>query len=317
MSQGHAPKGRICNCNLRGWMPGIEHIPIEWTLPSWIRNDRGKMRPYLMVDHIAQGFISTIDDWAVRGGSKIITHFGVSRSGRRVQYMDIYTEGIHTSSVNSPSSKIVQRLGSVAHRGANSYSIATEHEGFSIHPGSYQPDYIYSSRGRGWPMAMVEASLSIKEWCFAQPDTNLGEPSVDTIIGHYEADLRNREHDPAWAEDRQVWPRDWFVKMAKAAPKPKPEEGYVDRDYTLIRKGEWMTKVSQRVGITVAELCRINNIANASEVEAWQSLRLHEGVPMPEQRKGLGQQDVQDLASAMASVSLAGHRLELIAERNK
>lgn len=59
------------------------------------------------------------------------------------------------------------------------------------------------------------------------------------------------------------------------------EEGYVDRDYTVIRPSEWLSRVSERVGVPVAELVRLNGIADPNKVEAWQVLRLHDGVPRP------------------------------------
>jgi hypothetical protein len=207
----HAPAPQLCNCGLRGWLPGVEHRPIRWQRPSYIVRDEGLMKPFVIVDHIMQGYLTTIDAWAVNAGSKIITHFGINRAGRIVQYQDIYTEGIHTSAVNGPTSKIVQQYGSVAHRGANPYSVSIEHEGFSVDPG-YGYDYIYS-RSRPWPEPMVQASVRVKAWIFAQPDTNLGPPSTDTIIGHYEADARNRINDPSPQNDRGIWPRDRMIVL--------------------------------------------------------------------------------------------------------
>ena len=214
----HAPAGQPCNCGLRGWMPGIEHLPIRWQRPAHIVRDAGLMQPYVVVDHIAQGYIRTIDGWATNGASKIITHFAAERGGRKVQYQDIYTEGIHTSSVSSPTARLVQQYGSVAGRGVNPYSIGIEHEGFSVDPG-YGYDYIYSAQ-RPWPDAMVNASIEIKRWIFAQADTNLGVPSRDTIIGHYEADAKNRINDPSPANNRAVWPVERMI--AELTPKPSP-----------------------------------------------------------------------------------------------
>ena len=240
----HAPLAEACNCGLRGWMPGIHHHPIRWARPLYMQRDAGKMEPYVIVDHIMQGYLRTIDAWAVNGESKIITHFGISRSGRIVQYQDIHTEGIHTSAVNGPTSKIVQQYGSVAGRGANAYSVAIEHEGFSVDPG-YGFDYLYSPQ-RPWPEAMVRASVSVKRWLFAQAETQLGPPSVDTIIGHYEADARNRINDPSPASDRSIWPRERMIReLTTSTPPPPPafdragSLGYLDaiqRDNTAALK---------------------------------------------------------------------------------
>jgi N-acetyl-anhydromuramyl-L-alanine amidase AmpD len=64
------------------------------------------------------------------------------------------------------------------------------------------------------------------------------------------------------------------------------EEGHVDRDYTVIRPGEWLSKVAQRVGKSVDELVSLNQIADPNKVEAFQILRLHTGVALPERRTG-------------------------------
>ena len=232
--------GGPCDCGLRGWMPGVQHRPIQWKRPSWIVRDEGKMQPYVIVDHIMQGWLRTIDSWAETGASKIIVHFGIARDGRTCQYQDIYTEGIHTSSVNSPTSKIVQRLGSVARRGANPYSIAIEHEGFSVEP-PYGYDFPYSAQ-RPWPTPMVEASIAIKRWIFAQGIANLGEPSRDSIIGHYEADARNRPHDPAPAHDRSIWP----VERMIAALRP-PRDTSVETALTLLEEAESRIAAAKRL----------------------------------------------------------------------
>lgn len=60
--------------------------------------------------------------------------------------------------------------------------------------------------------------------------------------------------------------------------------GYVDKDYTVIREGEWLSRVASRVGLSVEDLVRLNGIADANKVEAWQVLRLHDGVPRPPAR---------------------------------
>jgi hypothetical protein len=223
----HAAAGTKCNCNQRGWMPGIEHRPIQWTRPDYMIRDAGKMRPHVVVDHIMQGYLTTIDAWAANGQSKIITHFGISRTGRVCQYQDIYTEGVHTTSVSSPTAARVIQYGSVAGRGVNPYSIAIEHEGFSVDPG-YGHDYIYTT-ARPWPEAMVLASIAVKRWIFAAPDTNLGAPSVDSIIGHYEADARSRINDPCPQTDRSLWPRARMI----AALAPPPAAPALDRATVL------------------------------------------------------------------------------------
>lgn len=227
----HAPTGQKCYCNERGWMPGIYHIPIQWRRPFYIVRDEGLMRPYVVVDHIMQGFQVTMDRWAIDRELPVIVQFSTSRVGRKVQYQSIYTEGVHVSAINSPTSGRVRTLGAIPHRGANPYSIGIENEGFSVDPG-YSYDYIYS-RANPWPEAMVEANIEIKRWIFEQADTNLGVPSRESIIGHYEVDARNRPDDPAAAADRSTWPVDRMI----AALAPQQEEAPVA--YTAAQR-QWL-----------------------------------------------------------------------------
>src|SRR5690606_37806848 len=93
-------------------------------------------------------------------------------------------------------------------------------EGCSVDP---RPDYtvppglIYSA-ANPWPEAMVEASVRVHRWLFEAIPT-LGEPSRDSIIGHYETGDPNRVNDPAAASDRSVWPRDRIIAaLARRTP---------------------------------------------------------------------------------------------------
>src|SRR5690606_6087659 len=68
-----------------------------------------------------------------------------------------------------------------------------------------------------WPAAMVESSIRVKRWCFEQAPS-LGQPSRQTIIGHYETGDPNRINDPAAAADRAVWPVERMLAALKARP---------------------------------------------------------------------------------------------------
>lgn len=200
-----------------GWMPGVERRPIQWSMADW--NKRTDMKPVVVIDHIAQGFIQTIVDWASNGQRKIITHFAISRSGRIVQFHPIFSPGIHATGFNHLSPYAAKR---VRERTAspNMYSIGIEHEGFSVDPG-YGYDYLYSA-ARPWPEAMVEASIRVKAWCFANAPS-LGSPSTDSIIGHYETGDADRVNDPAPVTARGVWPRDRMVaEIRESVPSPVP-----------------------------------------------------------------------------------------------
>lgn len=277
----HKPVGSVCHCNTRGWMPGVEHVPIQWRMTAY--NERTDMRPVAIVDHIMQGYLNTMVEWARTGASRVIVHFGIGQSGRIVQMHPIFSPGIHAGAFDHRSPYVSPTV-KARSTSPNGYTIGIEHEGCSVDPRpaySVPPAFIYS-RSNPWPDAMVQASIRVKAWCFEQA-TSLGEPSTLSIIGHYETGDPTRVNDPAAASDRGVWPRDRMIAaLAKGAPKGREEEGYVDRDYTVIRPGEWLSKVAQRVGKSVDELVRLNGIADPNRVEAFQVLRLTPSAPIPE-----------------------------------
>lgn len=60
------------------------------------------------------------------------------------------------------------------------------------------------------------------------------------------------------------------------------QEEEMNPDYTMVYPGEWLSKVAARVGVSVEQLVYLNEIADPNKVEAFQPLRLHVGVNMPE-----------------------------------
>ena len=253
----HQPAGRACNCGQRGWMPGIEHVPIAWALPDWIRQREGKMAPVAIVDHIMQGYQSTVITWATNGQSKIITHFSIGRDGRKVQHCSVFTPGIHASSLINPVARVALALGAPV-RGANTYTIGKEHEGCSERPRGYSvPDEMIWSRANPWPEPMVRSSLDIDRWCFSAVPS-LGQPSRDSIIGHYEIDARNRPNDPATAADRAVWPVERKLRELGGSAKAGTH---------TIRAGETLGRIALRYGVATADLARWNRITNTNAIE--------------------------------------------------
>src|SRR5690606_24650544 len=69
------------------------------------------------------------------------------------------------------------------------------------------------SKSNPWPEPMIAASIRVKQWCFANVPS-LGQPSRDTIIGHFEIDARNRPDDPAPGSNRDIWPAARMVGFA-------------------------------------------------------------------------------------------------------
>lgn len=302
----HAPIGTVCNCNERGWMPGIEHAPIQWGAPDWTRVTT--MRPLAIVDHIMQGYLSTLVDWTRTGGSTVIVHFGIARSGRTVQMHSIFSPGIHAGGFDT-SSQYAAAIVKARRDSPNGWSVGIEHEGCSVDPApAYSvPAALIYSTANPWPDAMVDASIRVKRWVFANA-TSLGAPSRANIIGHYETGDGSRVNDPAAALARSVWPVDRMI----AALAPAEAPAYVDRDYTVIRPGEWLSRVASRVGLTVAQLAELNAIADVNRVTAWQALRLNARVPIPEAPAQAGP-DVAALRAGLdkAAGALASARVSI------
>lgn len=208
----HKPVGQPCSCGERGWMPGVEHVPILWAMAA--ANKATTMQPVLIVDHIMQGYLTTMVEWTRTGGSKVVVHFGIARNGRTVQMHPVFSPGIHATAraVNARTAKIVR----ARPESPNTYSIGIEHEGCSVDPRpAYEvPASLIYSRGNPWPEAMVQASIAVKRWCFANVPS-LGGPSRDSIIGHYETGDPSRINDPAAEGARDVWPVDRMLVVLK------------------------------------------------------------------------------------------------------
>ncbi len=260
----HRSAGQACDCGARGWMPGVEHIPIQWALPDWIRQREGKMAPVAVVDHIMQGYQSTIINWARNGESKIITHFSIGRDGRIAQHLSVFTPGIHVSAVINPAARVVLARGAPV-RGANTYTIGKEHEGCSEPPRGYTvPESIVWTRSNPWPEPMVRSSIEVNRWCFANVPS-LGEPNRDSVIGHYEVDARNRPNDPATTQTRDVWP---VARMLAAMGSQEPAG-----THTIVR-GETLGRIALRYGVATADLARWNSLDDPNRIEVGQVLRL-------------------------------------------
>jgi len=276
-------------------MPGIEHVPIQWAKPAWIVARQGQMAPVVIVDHIMQGYLRTMVDWARTGGSKVIVHFGVGRDGRTVQFQDVRTPGIHASSLNRPVARRAIERNTIT-GGANTYSIGIEHEGCSIDPRpayTVPPELIYSP-SNPWPAAMTNASLAIKRWCFANVPT-LGAPDRDSIIGHCEVDAANRGNDPATPADRVkgIWPVDRFIQELTgnaAAPEKvvhstaalvtHADNETSDTEPTpmattyKVKRGDTLGAIAVEFRVSIAQLIEWNSIENANEIHVDQVLRV-------------------------------------------
>jgi len=74
---------------------------------------------------------------------------------------------------------------------------------------------------------------------------------------------------------------DGTVRPDRPASGTASPAAYADPDYTLIRPGEWLSRVAARTGISVARLVAMNKIPDANDVKAWSPLILRDGVVRP------------------------------------
>lgn len=264
----------------------VEHVPPVWQsmIAGFTGVQPGQMQPIVAVDHIMVGWQATMIRYCQEQypERRVVVHFTIGRAGRIVQHLSIFDPGLHVGAIQRASWPGVPR-GATS---ANPWALGWEHEGFSLPLTASDGASIRAatwSDANPWPEAMIVASLATKVWAWRHAPT-LGPPGT-ALIGHYELDGINRVNDPAAASDRSVWPRQRFIAGVQAALAVYPgarEEEYVDMDYTVIRPGEWLSKVATRVGIPLAQLAALNQIADPNQVTAYQVLRLHDRVPLPD-----------------------------------
>lgn len=87
---------------------------------------RGGVKPDVIVVHIMEGTMTGTDSWFRSPESKVSAHYGVSRTGEVVRWLDDEDTGWHAGKVHKPTAAIVkEREG----KSPNAYSIGIENEG--------------------------------------------------------------------------------------------------------------------------------------------------------------------------------------------
>jgi len=188
-----------------GWMDDVEHIPTA-AAGGYTEVPDGQMWPKFIVNHIMQGYIGTMVQWANERPPQrwIAVHFLMGRNGRIVQTAPIWTPGRH-----------------VAWGTYNLQSIGIEHEGFSIPPG-YGYDYLYDAQ-HPWPEPMIQSTIRVQKWCMEAMrhyDHSLGADE-QIIITHSMTGQPDRKDDPGALFMQQVRPR---ILQALAPVPPTPPE---------------------------------------------------------------------------------------------
>ena len=90
------------------------------------KNGRGGVKPDVIVVHIMEGSMSGTDAWFKNPASDVSAHYGVSKTGNVVQWVDDEDTAQHAGIVDKPSAAIVkERPG----KNPNSYTLGIECEG--------------------------------------------------------------------------------------------------------------------------------------------------------------------------------------------
>jgi N-acetyl-anhydromuramyl-L-alanine amidase AmpD len=105
------------------------------------KSSRGKNKPFVIVNHISGGTMSSMDNWFTTSSNQVSSaHFGISKDGKIHQYVKIedmaWHAGIKQSSIKDATAKVVRDM----KINPNLYSVGIEHEGYdgSLTPAQFQ-----------------------------------------------------------------------------------------------------------------------------------------------------------------------------------
>ena len=191
-----------------GWLPGV--IRIETA--AWGYSDIAPdgLYPKAVVNHVAQGFYTTLQSMMRSPDPGKSWHFAVSRKGEITQSVSIWNPAWHAGDVNTPTWR------GYTGGNPNKSTIGIECEGFSISaPGV---DYVYNT-SKPWPDAMVESVIRIHRFVFDSCANWIGVPSEDNVITHSMLNSKSRAQDPGDLWLATVRPR-IIAALLPAPPTP-------------------------------------------------------------------------------------------------
>lgn len=191
----------------KGWCPfARQHRTSGGEGPfGYPADTRGQNKPMILVDHIMDGYKSTLDSDAWRHQNGVSVHAGVGRDGSLDQYVNIFdaaygngtTGRVSTYDRTNPILASFEQMGQwkyFASEGEyglingftnviNTHSISTEHEGF--------PQDV-------WTPEMVATSMRWHKWCMDElAGAGVGiQYTPDVLIGHFQIDGVNRVNCP-------------------------------------------------------------------------------------------------------------------------
>lgn len=106
------------------------------------------------------------------------------------------------------------------------------------------------------------------------------EPVPSGLVGH--EDTENGRKTGKWDPNKQTFPWDWLIEQIRAglSLNPPPQEEPMSNAY-IVQTGDTLGAIAKRFNTTVAELVRINGIANPNVIPAGMLLLLEEVATPP------------------------------------
>lgn len=95
-------------------------------LPGNFTRGRGAMKPDVIVIHIQEGTMAGTDTWFRNPKSGVSAHYGVSKDGDIVQWVQDGDQAWHAGTVKNPTAEIVKARPAI---NPNRYTIGIENEG--------------------------------------------------------------------------------------------------------------------------------------------------------------------------------------------
>jgi len=192
------------------------------TQDRWV----GKADSYrCVVNHVMQGYTKYLVTLASTSPNtedklRVSAHFTIDRAGTVRQYVELGDFAWHAGRVRNPSTPFYDGTN------PNRYTVGIEWEGFS-EPTTYGYDYAYGTgrdrNGRErkrWPEPAIRAGIKLHLWLFQTGWVN-GEPSNDSITGHFAFNSVTRPNDPGHEWVQNVQPR-----LVSGATKSEPQSAH-------------------------------------------------------------------------------------------
>lgn len=158
-------------------------------VPSENHTSRDNHVPFVIVNHITAGSLSSVDNWFTsKNNDKASAHFTVGRNGEIHQYVDIrkraWHAGLTKEAVQFATAPVVlkQKIN------PNAYTVGIEHEG-------YEGNGIDGTLTEEQFWATVWLHRYIKEQVFKLFNRRM-ELNEENVIGHFQVDPRRKPNCP-------------------------------------------------------------------------------------------------------------------------